>query len=129
MQLINLFVSIQFFACYLHQQALSFSVPSPPFRRFTFASNNVCIHPQKFVATRDVDGEVENLEFTMRNVPGEGDCMFLAVALATSSSMGFGGNNSMLRAIVKESRSVVAQVLSAEKGHFHVEGKRIVRAR
>jgi len=68
------------------------------------------------------------LEFTMRNVPGEGDCMFLAVALATSTSMGLGGNYALLRSVAQQTRSVVAQVLSAKEGTFHVEGKRIVRA-
>eukprot|EP00586_Coscinodiscus_wailesii_P014068 CAMPEP_0172505340 /NCGR_PEP_ID=MMETSP1066-20121228/185597_1 /TAXON_ID=671091 /ORGANISM="Coscinodiscus wailesii, Strain CCMP2513" /LENGTH=178 /DNA_ID=CAMNT_0013281909 /DNA_START=285 /DNA_END=818 /DNA_ORIENTATION=+ len=65
----------------------------------------------------------------MRNVPGEGDCMFLAVALATSTSMGLGGNDSFLRAVSAETRYVVAQVLAAPRGNLHVEGKRIVRAR
>eukprot|EP01083_Nonionella_stella_P271900 921831_1 len=64
----------------------------------------------------------------MRNVPGEGDCMFLAVALATSTSMGLGGNYALLRSVAQQTRSVVAQVLSAKEGTFHVEGKRIVRA-
>ena len=110
-------------------QAQSFSLSPPPFQRFTFAPNNVCIKPQHFVATKeDVIGEFQNLEFTMRNVPGEGDCMFLAVALATSTSMGLGGNDALLRSIADETRSVVAQVLSSSDGNFHVEGKRIVRA-
>ncbi|KAL3920993.1 MAG: hypothetical protein SGARI_006796, partial [Bacillariaceae sp.] len=50
----------------------------------------------------------------MRNVPGEGDCMFLAVALAAATSMGLGGNDALLRAISRETRAVVAQVLSSE---------------
>jgi hypothetical protein len=64
----------------------------------------------------------------MRNVPGEGDCMFLAVALATSTSMGLGGNDALLRAIANETREVVAQVLSAKEGNLHVEGRRLVKA-
>jgi len=75
------------------------------------------------------EGDVRNLEFNMRNVPGEGDCMFLAVALATSTSMGLGGNNAALRSIASDTRSVVAQVMSSNDGTFHVNGNRMVRAR
>lgn len=69
------------------------------------------------------------MEFTLKNVPGDGDCMFLAVALATSTSMGLGGNNALLNAVADETREVVAQVLSTPQGHLHVNGKRIVRVR
>ncbi len=97
-----------------------------PFQKFVFAPNNVCVLPHSFYCP--INGnETSSLEFTMRNVPGEGDCMFLAVALATSTSMGLGGNNALLRAVANETRGVVADVLGAESGHLHVEGKRIVR--
>ena len=59
---------------------------SPPFQTFQFAKNGVCVHPKIFV-----DQDDEDRVFTMRNVPGEGDCMFLAVALAAATSMGLGG--------------------------------------
>jgi OTU-like cysteine protease len=49
--------------------------------------------------------------FTMRNVPGTGDCMFLAVSLATLASIGFGGNDVLLRTISYETRSMVANIL------------------
>lgn len=98
-----------------------------PFQRFTFAPNNVCINPRSFYSKRkDLNETLQHLEFTMRNVPGEGDCMFQAVALATSTSLGLGGNNALLRAIAHETREVVAQVLSAE-GTLHIEGLRIAR--
>lgn len=107
----------------------SFSIPRIiPFHQFTFAQNNVCINPRYFISENHVDGKHERLEFSMRNVPGEGDCMFLAVALATSTSMGLGGNDALLRAIANETREVVAQVLSAKEGNLHVEGRRLVKA-
>ena len=120
-----------------------------PFRNFQFATNNVCIHPKTFYyesiqslqndksEERNHDKQKNNdnesmksiMEFTMKNVPGDGDCMFLAVALATSTSMGLGGNNALLKAVASETRDVVAQVLSTPEGHLHVNGKRIVRVR
>jgi len=106
----------------------SLSQHLPPFQRFTFAPNNVCINPRNFIASNTVIGQ-DNLEFTMRNVPGEGDCMFLAVALATSTSMGFGGDYAMLRSIAKECRLVVAEVLSANSGNLYVEGTRAISAK
>lgn len=51
--------------------------------------------------------------FTMRNVPGEGDCMFLAVTLAALASMGLGGNDVLLRAITKEIRTLVATIFES----------------
>lgn len=63
----------------------------------------------------------------MKNVPGEGDCMFLAVALATLTSVGLGGNDVLLRAISAETRNVVASVLESS-GNLLIEGKRMVAA-
>jgi len=99
-----------------------------PYQRFSFAPNYVCIKPSSFHAFQKLEnGTSQTLEFTMRNVPGDGDCMFLAVALATCTSYGLGGNYAFLRAISNETRDVVAQILSVDKGNLHVEGKRIVR--
>jgi hypothetical protein len=99
-----------------------------PFHRFAFAPNNVCVKPKSFHAFQKLEnGTSKTLEFTMRNVPGDGDCMFLAVSLATCTSYGLGGNYALLRAISNETRDVVAQILSVDKGNLHVEGKRIVR--
>ena len=116
-----------------HTQVVVWSYQSiRPFQRFAFAPNNVCIQPQIFQVKKNMttaEGQVEHLEFTMRNVPGEGDCMFLAVALATSTSMGLGGNNALLRSIAADTRSVVADVMASKEGHFHINGNRLVRAR
>lgn len=113
---------------FLWFHAESLALNGSPFQKFSFAPNNVCIKPSSFYATKKSGNSSDQmLQFTMRNVPGEGDCMFLAVALATCSSMGLGGNYALLRAISNETRHVVAQVLSVEEGNLYVEGKRIVR--
>ena len=88
----------------------------------------------------------------MRNVSGDGDCVFLAVALATATSMGLGGSNTLLRAISRQTRDVVAQVLerglieneeedsrasgtsssvsdAKTGGNLWIEGKRLVTTR
>ncbi|GKY99529.1 hypothetical protein MPSEU_000907000 [Mayamaea pseudoterrestris] len=67
----------------------------------------------------------------MRSVPGDGDCMFLAVALAALTSMGLGANNALLTAISREQRNVVASVLesgnaASAAGNLVIEGKRLV---
>lgn len=89
-----------------------------PFQDFRFAPNNVCVHPEYFVA-RGEDGD-EPKYFTMRNVPGDGDCMFLAVALAAATSMGLGGSNKLLSSISRETRDIVAQVLSSSTGKLFI---------
>ncbi|EEC44660.1 predicted protein [Phaeodactylum tricornutum CCAP 1055/1] len=89
------------------------------FTSFRFAANGVCISPARFV---DVD---RPQTFTMKNVPGEGDCMFLAVALATLASMGLGGNDALLRAISHETREAVASTLE-QPGILIIEGTRTV---
>jgi hypothetical protein len=89
---------------------------------FQFASNGVCVQPQFFL-----DAETEN-KFTMRNVPGEGDCMFLAVALAAATSMGLGGNDTLLKAISRETREVVAQVLESD-GNLYISENRLCPAK
>ena len=124
---------------------LSSSTPSPKFGTFgsfVFAENDVCVKPSVFVCSsssrsngssvvKDDDQPKELLvnKFRMRNVPGDGDCMFQAVALCTSTSMGLGGNASLLRSVASETRYVVAQILANPKGVLHVQGKRLVRAR
>jgi hypothetical protein len=89
-----------------------------PFSSFQFAKNGVCTYPKYFLH--------DERKFTMRNVPGEGDCMFLAVALATLASMGLGGNDVLLKAISRETRQVVASVLQSQ-GNLVIQGKRIVK--
>jgi hypothetical protein len=84
---------------------------------FRFAPNGVCVQPQFFV------DEATQAKFTMRNVPGEGDCMFLAVALAVATSMGLGGNNALLQAISQETRRVVAEVLRSSGNLYIADGR------
>ena len=97
-----------------------------PFRTFKFAGNSVCAQPCTFYVPSATDRR--EMEFGLRNVPGDGDCMFLAVALATATSMGLGANDALLRTIAAETRAVVAQVLGAPEGNLHIEKQRIVRA-
>eukprot|EP00980_Cylindrotheca_fusiformis_P014854 scaffold4050_cov55-Cylindrotheca_fusiformis.AAC.6 len=104
---------------------------------FQFAPNGVCVSPKWFVVVNDNDNNEKNKKqkqkkkyFTLRNVPGDGDCMFLAVALAAATSMGLGGNNALLRAISQETRHVVAQVLessssSSKKKHLYIANGRL----
>jgi len=68
----------------------------------------------------------------MMNVPGDGDCMFLAVALAAMNSMGWssfvGGNGfahnstSWMSAIAQDTRTMVAQVLNSTDGWLYIQG-------
>jgi hypothetical protein len=53
--------------------------------------------------------------------------MFLAVALAAAASMGLGANDALLRAISRETRAVVAQVLLGS-GNLHISQTRLVSA-
>jgi OTU-like cysteine protease len=107
--------------CICHS-SLSLSTGRTLFSSFQFAPNGVCISPKLFT-----EYDLQQ-SFTMRNVPGDGDCMFLAVALATAASMGVGGNEILLRAISRETRDVVATVLESKTGSLHITGTRQVRA-
>lgn len=102
--------------------------PFTKFTNFQFAPNGVCVQPNLFVTLVDKDDDDKKRIFTMRNVPGEGDCMFLAVALATLTSMGLGGNDALLRAVSRETRAVVASVFEKGSGNLVIEGKRLVTA-
>lgn len=60
----------------------SFSTVVPPFRRFQFAPNSVSTKPHTFICKNVVGNNTDSdhdlieevREFSMRNVPGEGDC-------------------------------------------------------
>jgi len=107
-------------------QALQQQQPPPlAWSSFRFAPNGVCLTPRRFVC-RD-DETQQQQEFTMRNVPGTGDCMFQAVALASLASLGLGGNDVLLRAISKELRDLTATVLEQPAGRLVIEGNRVVR--
>jgi hypothetical protein len=117
-----------------HSHALSSSQPpgratpiTLSLEQFQFASNGVCIQPALFIEQLDSTSNTSRT-FTMRNVPGTGDCMFQAVILASLTSMGLGGNDVLLRAISRETRAVVAQVLQSE-GNLNIEGNRLVPAK
>lgn len=121
--------------CGIFQQIHALSPPL--FQRFSFASNRVSIRPHIFYTEEIVvhgttnttnTNNKQTLEFTMRNVPGEGDCMFLAVALGTAISMGLGGDYDQLRFIAAQSRYITAQVLGAPDGKLNIEGDRNVLA-
>jgi len=113
-------------------EAFGSSSASSSFRAFQFAPNGVCVQPKYFVEhlpqNHQQDDRPRLRYFTMKNVLGEGDCMFLAVALAAMTSMGLGGNDALLRAISRETRDIVASVFESE-GNLVIEGKRLVPAR
>lgn len=96
-----------------------------PFQDFQFSPNHVCTNPQYFVTSGENQDKETDRYFKMRNVPGDGDCMFLAVALAAATSMGLGGNDQLLRAISRETREIVAEVLSS-KGKLYIGKDNIV---
>eukprot|EP00977_Amphora_coffeiformis_P013484 scaffold3570_cov227-Amphora_coffeaeformis.AAC.18 len=114
----------------------------PPWSEFQFAPNGVCISPERFVVVNNDSSSSSSSTtttntttqtFTMRNVPGQGDCIFQAVALASFASVGLGANHVLLRAITKELRALTATVLeqqpsSSSNKHKYlvVEGKRLV---
>jgi OTU-like cysteine protease len=119
------------------------------FRSFRLASNGVCIHPRYFQdvtehqptgppppppqATTSTHISGRKQLFTMINVPGDGDCMFLAVALAATNSMGWSslvsGNDgythnstSWMHAVAQDTRAMVAQVLNSPDGWLYISG-------
>jgi hypothetical protein len=105
--------------------ASSSSSSSTPthFSQFVFSPNGVCIQPAQFI---DFDDSARS--FTMKNVPGDGDCMFLATALATATSMGLGANDVLLRKLARETRHVVADILETDskEATLLIEGNRLV---
>jgi hypothetical protein len=79
--------------------------------RLEFDAQGVCTSPRYF--------RQKDERFTLRNVPGDGDCMFLAVALATQLSMGLDhsvtGEDDLprLESMAQETRNVVSRVLQS----------------
>jgi hypothetical protein len=68
------------------------------FTTFQFDSNGICVVPKLFIEERQQQQQTSEHPlryYTMQNVPGDGDCIFLAVALATVSSMGYWNYNTM----------------------------------
>jgi hypothetical protein len=120
--------------------------PSNAFYNFRFAPNGVCLKPFYFIQRisstqpqhqqnwhqnlqpqqeHDNDQSLMQRKFTMRNVPGDGDCMFQAVALAAATSSGLGANMALLRSIVKETRQIVASILESN-GNLYITDSKIV---
>lgn len=102
------------------------SRPTPisrPFQTFQFAPDGVCLNPRYFYDPNDQ-------YFTMCNVPGDGDCMFMAVALAAATSMGWGGTeDAWLRGTASDIRDTVAQVLESPTGTLYIgKGRPVVTA-
>lgn len=126
LQLVSLLFAVTRTLAWQSQQPLP-AHPSttshPRWSEFQFASNGVCTTPARFVDTHD-----PTKQFTLRNVPGQGDCMFQAVALASFASVGLGANDALLRAITKELRALTASVLEQREGNLIIEGKRLAAA-
>jgi len=111
--------------------------PSPPpfskyrFRSFEFDSlTGICRRPASFQFTRENE---ETQHFVMRNVPGDGDCVFHAVLSSVFISMGMlNPDSNTMPSMAIEMRSVVANFLSSPEGTLYVSNKprkRIVRCR
>lgn len=116
-------IVVLFFCVLSRHASTAFSARnSNTFQTFSFAPNGVCISPQYFC-----DSSSHHQCFTMKNVPGKGDCMFLAVALASLCSVGLGANDVLLNSISNETRNVVADVLeNTNHGTLVIQGKRLV---
>jgi len=115
--------------------------PSPPpsskyrFRSFEFDSlTGICRRPSSFQFSEEDTKDTQY--FVMRNVPGDGDCVFHAVLSSVFISMGMlnpdSAFSSTMSSMALEMRSVVANYLSSPEGILYVNNKptkRIVRCR
>ncbi|KAL3809705.1 hypothetical protein ACHAXA_009399 [Cyclostephanos tholiformis] len=114
---------------------------SPPskcdFRSFEFdPTTGICRRPSTFRYDDDVDDNGGTQYFVVRNVPGNGDCLFHAVLGSVFVSMGMINPDSAysdaVHSMVLEMRQVVANFLSSPEGTLYVNNrprKRIVRCR
>ena len=129
------------------QPTESFSTPTPPpptppspFRSFEFdPTTGICRRPSSFRydgGGDDADGGSAQY-FVMRNVPGDGDCVFHAVLGSVFVSMGMIDPDAScysagVHSMALEMRKVVANFLSSPEGTLYVGNrprKRIVRCR
>ncbi|KAL7497436.1 hypothetical protein ACHAWT_005619 [Skeletonema menzelii] len=120
----------------------------PPFLSFDFdPSTGICRNPASFRYTSPPSNNNNNNAekndktnaqfFVLRNVPGDGDCVFHAVLSAVFISMGFmnpdaDAGDTLLSSMALEMRNVVAKFLSSPEGTLYVNNKpakRIVRCR
>mmetsp|Transcript_19490 Transcript_19490/g.27753 ORF Transcript_19490/g.27753 Transcript_19490/m.27753 type:complete len:346 (-) Transcript_19490:46-1083(-) len=127
------------------------STTSPPFLSFEFdPSTGVCRNPAYFrysssssSSSKDTETASEKKNdaqfFVLRNVPGDGDCIFHAVLSSVFISMGFMNpdatfvtSDMLVSSVALEMRQVVAKFLSSREGVLYVNNKpvkRIVRCR
>lgn len=138
--MISSLTPVCFMIMMLLQSAASFSIPSPTpsakfdFRSFEFDSlTDICRNPASF---QFIEKDKETQYFVLRNVQGDGDCVFQAVLCSVFVSMGMlnpdATNSNMMPALALEMRNVVANVLSSPDGTLYVNNKptkRIVRCR
>jgi hypothetical protein len=125
----------------------AFSAPSSnfAFQSFIFdETTGICRNPSSFhydpipIENKDQDSEKSDQYFVLRNVPGDGDCVFHAVLSSVFISMGmlnpdaaFTPNN-LMSSMVLEMRNVVANFLTSPDGTLYVNNKprkRLVRSR
>mmetsp|Transcript_29573 Transcript_29573/g.59435 ORF Transcript_29573/g.59435 Transcript_29573/m.59435 type:complete len:352 (-) Transcript_29573:27-1082(-) len=120
-----------------------------PFLSFEFdPSTGICRNPSSFRYTTSnnnhnkasVDEDEDDSQFfVLRNVPGDGDCIFHAVLSSVFISMGFMNpdatfvkSDTLVSSMALEMRHVVAKFLSSPEGVLYVNNKpvkRIVRCR
>mmetsp|Transcript_27283 Transcript_27283/g.41998 ORF Transcript_27283/g.41998 Transcript_27283/m.41998 type:complete len:354 (+) Transcript_27283:155-1216(+) len=135
-----------------HQPPRRPSSPLPssskyPFLSFEFdPSTGICRNPSSFRYTTSnnnkasVDEDEDDSQFfVLRNVPGDGDCIFHAVLSSVFISMGFMNpdatfvkSDTLVSSMALEMRHVVAKFLSSPEGVLYVNNKpvkRIVRCR
>jgi len=104
------------------------------FQSFEFdSSTGICRRPASFQYIAEMDGE-DDQYFVLRNVPGNGDCVFHAVLSSVFISMGMLNPDSEflnpMSSMAIEIRNVVANYLSSPDGTLYVNDKprkRIVR--
>ncbi|KAL7440326.1 hypothetical protein ACHAXH_004562, partial [Discostella pseudostelligera] len=104
------------------------------FQSFEFdPSTGICRRPASFQYIDEMDGE-DDQYFVLRNVPGNGDCVFNAVLSSVFISMGMLNPDSdflnPMSSMAIEMRNVVANYLSSPDGTLYVNDKprkRIVR--
>jgi hypothetical protein len=99
------------------------------FADYRFDSDGWCTHPRRFTC--------QNQEFIMRNVPGDGDCLFTAVLSAAAHGMGLdfqlpsppaslaAGSSSRQTMLSKTTRDIVATILQTPGTLWIGQGKSV----
>lgn len=117
--------------------ASAFSAPKFAFQTFVFdEATGICRRPSSFHYNKDNEDASQDQYFVMRNVPGDGDCVFHAVLSSVFISMGMLNpdaaytSSNLMSSMVLEMRSVVANFLTSPDGTLYVNNKprkRLVR--